>query len=153
MAHVVVDAHREVVLRLGLGQLVEYGLGHRWIELLGRQAVPAPDDPGHGGEPPGGHLFGQGRHDVLVQRLAGGTGLLGPVEHRQGLQCAWERRREGLSGEGPEQPDLQDPDLLAGGRQALDRLLHGSDSRAHLNDHALGLRMPGVVEQVIAAAR
>ena len=45
---VVDDPHREVRLGELLRQLVEHGLGHRGIELLRGQAVPASDDPGIG---------------------------------------------------------------------------------------------------------
>ena len=48
VGHVVVDAHREVVLGLGGGQVVEHRLDHRRRELLRGQPVAAAEDLRHG---------------------------------------------------------------------------------------------------------
>ncbi len=86
--------------------------------------------------------FDEGCDDVLVERLAEGTGLLGAVERGDPAG----RRRQGVDERGcverPEQPDLDHPHLLAARHQRLDRLLEGAGSRADHDGHSLGVRAP-----------
>jgi len=90
MRHVVVDADREAPLGLVGGQFGEHGGRHRRGVLLARQAVASADDRRHAGVEAGGILRG-GNHHIGEQRLAGSTGFLGAVEHRDrgggGRQC------------------------------------------------------------------
>jgi len=83
---VIDDADGEVVPGPVLGQLVEDGLDHGRRELLGGQPVAAADDVGLAGQGSDPLVEGlaQGGHDVHVERLADGTGLLGAVEHGDG---------------------------------------------------------------------
>ena len=48
VGHVVVDAHREVVLGLGGDQVLEHRLDHRRRELLRREPIPSAEHPRHG---------------------------------------------------------------------------------------------------------
>ena len=87
VGHVVVDAHREVVLG-GIGvEVVEYSLDHRRRELLGAEAVATAHRAGiaDGLEPALFHGFAQGGTHVDIERFADGAGLLGAVEHGDGL--------------------------------------------------------------------
>ena len=83
---VVVDAHREVALGAGVGQLVVDRLHHGRRELLGGEAVAAAD---HGdlvveAVDVGLLRLAQRRDHVLVERLAEAARLLGAVEHGDG---------------------------------------------------------------------
>ena len=52
--------------------------------------------------------------DIEVERLADGAGLLGAVEDRDGLRTVLgQRGQEVLRGEGPVEPTVMTPDLLA----------------------------------------
>jgi hypothetical protein len=106
---VVVDADGEMVLRRRLGQLVEDALDHRRREFLRRQAVAAAD-----------HLLrdlaavSQRGDHVEVQRLAGAPGLLGAVEHGDGLHDRLGQRfDESAQSKRPVQPHFQQADFLA----------------------------------------
>ena len=55
------------------------------------------------------------------------------------LTVARQRRQEVLDGEGPEQADLDQADLLAARHHPLDRLVRDLGARAHHDDDALGL--------------
>ena len=139
---VVDDPDGEVPLRLGPGELVEDRDGHGRRELLGGEAVPPADDPG---EPPATVALrrpglDQGGDDVLVERLAEGARLLGPVQDRDAPDRRRQGGEEGPGVEGAVEPDLDQADLLAPRDQRLDRLLHGPRARAHHDDHALGVR-------------
>ena len=93
--------------------------------------------------------LGQGGHHVLVERLAEGARLLGPVE---GGDRPGGRRQGGderVRVEGPVEPDLDQADLLAPRRQRLDDLLHRSGARAHDHHDTLGVGGSDVVEQVV----
>ena len=103
--------------------------------------------------PLGGPALGQRRDHVLIQRLAGGAGLLGAVEHGDVLDRLRQRRHEGSGVPGAEQPHLQHAHLLPFGHQLVDRLLDHADARAHNHDHAVGVGSAGVVEQVILPAK
>ena len=87
-------------------------------------------------------LAQRGDH-VLVERLADGAGLLGAVEHGDGLdRRAAARATKSLEREGPVEADLEHADLLALGDQVLDGLVRGLGAGAHDHDHALGLGWP-----------
>ena len=70
-----------------------------------------------------GGILGQDGDDVLVERLAGGAGLLAAVEHGDGLDGRGQRGEEGLGVEGPIEADLEQADLLALARSGRRRLL------------------------------
>ncbi len=78
---VVVDADGEVVLRSGLLELVVDTLDHGRREFLGGEAIASANHLGHGSEGQRGGILGQHGDDVLIKRLASGTGLLGAVEN------------------------------------------------------------------------
>ena len=131
-------------------QFVEDGLRHRRRVLLRRQAVAPADDARqrHVVRP----AFGKRRDDVLVERLADGARLLRAVEHGDRLHRLRQRGDEGLHVERPVQPHRDEADLLARGDQPGHRFARGADARAHLHDHALGIRRAVVPEQAVAAA-
>ncbi len=153
VGHVVLDAHGEVVLGLGRRELVEDGLHHGRRELLGGQAVAAADHLGEGeGEGALREALAEGREDVLVQRLARGARLLGAVEDGDGLDRLRDGAEEGLHGEGPEEPDLDEAHLLAARHEVLDGFVGRLGARAHDDDDALGVGGADVVEEVVLPA-
>ena len=122
---VVVDADREVALRLRGEQLVEDRLDHRRRELLGGQAVAAADDARGRRERRvvAVHRLGERRDHRLVQRLADGARLLGPVQDGDRADRLRQRGHDLLAGERLEQADGEHPDLLAGGDHGVHGLL------------------------------
>jgi hypothetical protein len=99
---VVDDPDGEVPLRLGPGELLEDRRGHGRRELLGREAVPPPMTRGapRGLGCAAGQALDQGGEDVLVERLAEGARLLGPVQHGDAAGRRRQRRQEGPGVEG-----------------------------------------------------
>ncbi len=144
--HVVDDAHGETALRCVRCQFVEHRLGHGRRELLGSEPVATADDA-HA-RPLG---FGHGGDDILEERLAGRSGLLATVEHRNRANRVGERVEQGIDREGPEEPDRGQPDLLTVGDQLGDRLTDGTRARTHHHDHTLGVGGTLVVDEAVAA--
>ena len=64
-----------------------------------------------------------------------------------------ERREERLEIKGEKQPDGEDADLLAVRPEPVDGLGDRLDRATHRDDHALGLRVPVILEQMIRPAR
>ena len=130
-------------------ELVEHRLDHGRRELLRRQPVTSRDDARlrREGRPAIAACLGQRGDHVEVQRIAGRAGLLGPVEHGQAARARRQGGQEGRLREGPVQPDLQHAHLFAARDQVVDGLVRGLRARAHDDDHALGLRVAGVLEQ------
>ena len=150
--HVVDDAEREAALGVLVRQLVEDRDRHGGRELLRGQAVAASDHSGHLGTRFGRALLGERHHDVLVQRLAEGAGLLRAVEDRD-RACRWRDGRDELPrGEGPKQADDDVADLVPLRRQPLAGLAHGAHPRAHQHDHAVGFGVPVVLDRGVVAA-
>ena len=147
IGHVVDDAHGEVVLGLGLAEVVVDGLDHGGIELLAAQAVAAAD---HNEILPTG--FPQGGAHVGVQGLAQGAGLLGAVHDGQLLAGGGDGGQELIGGEGPIQADLDEAQLLAPGVQVVDGLLGHVGAAAHDDDHPVGIGGAHVVEEVVGPA-
>ena len=155
VGHVVHDADREVVARaLAADELVEDRLHLRGGEVLRGEAVaPAHHHrvDGEGAEAGLAGLADRGHH-VEVERLADGAGLLGAVEDGDRADGAGEGGREVLHRERPDEPDLEDADLLALRHEVVDRLVRDLGARAHQHDHALGLRVADVLEELVGAA-
>jgi hypothetical protein len=145
-AHVVDDADGEVVLRLRAAEVLEHRANHPRIELLRGQSVPPAHDRGH--RTPGTRL-GEGGHHVEVERLAGGTRLLGPVEHRQTADRLRYRLEECLGRKGPVEADLEHANPLAPGHEPVDGLVRNLGARAHDHHHPLGLGVAIVVHEVV----
>ena len=59
---------------------------------------------------------------------------------------------EGLAGEGPVEPHLDDADLLAARLQGRRRLARRLGARAHRHDDPLGVRRTDVIEQTVVPA-
>ena len=151
MGHVVVDADGEPGAGRVGGQLVEDGLDHGRVELLRRQPVAASDDPRQrrDGRPADG--VDERRGHIQQQRLAGGARLLGAVEHRDRPHRRRQRVDETVHRERPVEADLDQADLLAPCDEMVDDLVRALGARAHHHHDPLGLGMPDVVEQPIAA--
>ena len=144
--HIVHDAHGEVVLGRFRFQVFEHRqeLGRRGV--LGGEAVPAAHD-GHGDTAALIH----GAH-VLVQGLAHGAGLLGPVQHRDLPAGLGDGGEQMLRGEGPVQVDVDKTHLLALGSQVVHRLLGGLGGGAHQDDDPLRVRGPVELKEPVAPA-
>ena len=151
---VVVDPDREPASRPLGGELGEDAGDHARRELLRREAVAAADDPRH-------HLalavrerLGERRDGVEEQRLADRARLLRPVEHGDAAHARRQRLDERLRRERPVQPHLQRrrPARRARSAQATVSRI-GLAARAHHDEHALGLGMAGVVDDVVRGGR
>ena len=139
---VVVDADGEVVLGLGLLELVEDGLGHRRRELGRAEAVAAADDGGPGleGRSVGPHGLADGGADVLVQGLADGARLLGAVEDGDGLDGGGDGLDEVLDARrGGRACTLRTPTFSPFLSEVVDGLLDDVGAGAHHDDDALGV--------------
>jgi len=124
-ADVVVYADYEMILGRVILQVVEYRLDHGRGEFLGTEAIASTDDAWRGG-----HNGGAGRQGLIhcadyvqVQRLAQGSGLLGPVHYGDLPHPGRQHGYECLVGKGPIEPDLDDPNLLAPGGQGFHGLM------------------------------
>ena len=142
--HVVVDSHREMGFRCFGGQVIQDRLDHRGREFLGAETVPAADHPGRGRA-----LFGQRGLDVRVERFPDRARFFCPVQHADRFHGVRERVHERLRVERTVEAHLEDADLLALRYQVAHGLMHGLGPRTHHDDHALGVRGPDVVEQVV----
>ena len=127
----------------------------RGREFLRREAVAAADHERVDRERRQAGLarLAERADHVEVERLADRARLLGAVEHRDRAHRGGQRRDEVLDRERPEQPHLQHADLLAVGDEVLDGLVRDLGARAHHHDHALGLRVADVVEQLVVRGR
>ena len=143
---VVDDAHREVVARRRRAELVEDALRHRGGELLRRQSVATAHDARHRAL-----RLGEGRHHVLVERLAERARLLGAIEHRDRARARRDRSEQRRGGERPEQPQHDESDAFAARDERIDALRRGARARAHQHDHALGVGRADVVDEPVAA--
>ena len=90
--------------------------------------------------------------DVQIQRLAQRAGLLGAVQHGDLLAGGRDGGQEVLHGEGAVEVDLDKADLLAALVQVIDGLLGGVAAGAHGDDDAVGVRGAHVVKQLVVAA-
>ena len=148
---VVVNANREVVLRLRLGHLVEDALDHGGSKFLRREPIAAADDCRHGVRQAGG-VFTQYGEDVLIERLAQCAGFLAAVENGNRLHRRGQRGQEGLRVKRPEQANLDHADLLALLDHQVRSLFGRFGAGAHEDDHALRIGRAIVIEEVIGAA-
>ena len=147
---VVDDAHGEAAARLLVRKLVEHRAHHGGRELLGRQAVaPAHDARAR---PLRAFVLGaaqRGDH-VQVERVADRARLLGAVEDGDRAGGLGQRLKKILHREGAVEAHLEHAHLLAARHHPVDQFVRRLRARAHHDDHALGLRMADVVEQVVA---
>ena len=146
--HVVDDADGELAARLVLLKLGVHGEHGGRRGVLGTEAVAAADD----GDAVAA-LNGQRVHDIHVQRLADGTGLLGAVEHGDLLHRLGQGGHELLGDEGAVQTHLHEAHLLAVGVEVVDDLLGHVANGAHSHDDAVGVRGAVVVEQLVVGAQ
>ena len=128
------------------GQLVKDSPGHGRRELLGRQPVPATDD---GRQRPRRGGAGQCADDVLEERLADRSRLLGPVEHGDGGRGDGQRVEQLGDRERAEQADGEHAHLCPGGVQGVGRLAGRGGGRAHHHDDPVGVGGAVVIDQVV----
>ena len=148
---VVVDADGEPAPRPLARELGEHARDHARRELLRRQAVAAARHPRH--DPLVVLLrLGQRGDDVQEQRLADRARLLRPVQHGDPAHARGQRVEQRSRRERPVQAQLHHPDPLALGGERRDRLADGLRARAHHDDHAVGVGVPAVLDEVHAAA-
>ena len=115
---VVGDADREAATRpLGL-QLGEDARDHAGSELLRRQPVAAPDDPGHHLELAVGERIRHRRDRVEEERLPDRPRLLCPVEHGDAPHARRQRLDQSLCRKRTVEAELHDADALAAIGQA-----------------------------------
>ena len=95
--------------------------------------------------------FHQRRDDVLIKRFANRAGLLGAIQHRDAADRRGQRLDEGLHGERPIEPHLEQPHFLATLEQRPQRLLGRTHAGPHHDHHALRVRCTHVVKQVVLA--
>ena len=147
VGHVVHDAHGEVVLR-GVGlEVVEHGLDHRGVELLGAQAVAAAD---HGDIALA--RFAKRRAHVQVHRLAQGAGLLGAVEDGDLFGGGRDGGHEVAHRERAVQVHLDEAHLFAALVQVIHGLFDGFAGGTHREDDAVGVFRSVVVKQLVGTA-
>ena len=145
---VVDDADGELALGLVLLQLVEDGKYGSGRGVLGTQTVAAAGD-GQAGNA----FLGQGAHDVLIQGLAQGAGLLGAVHDGDLLDGLGQGLDELRGNEGTVQADLDQADLFAIGVQVVDDFFGNVAEGAHGDDDAVGIGCAVVVEQLVVGAQ
>ena len=146
VSDIIVDTNGEVVLLLTL-HVVEHGLHLGRSGILGAQTVAAAQSLDVGTL-----AFPQGVAHVQIQRLAGSAGLLGAVQNGQALAGSGNLLQQTLHGEGTEQVDLNEADLLAALHQIINNLQQGLADGAHSHHNALSIGSTVVVEQLIVAA-
>ena len=146
MRNVIVDADGEVVLLLTL-HVVEHGLHLGRSGILGTQAIAAAQSLDVGTL-----AFPQSVAHIQIQRLAGSAGLLSAVQNGQALAGSGNLLQQTLHGEGTEQMDLNEADLLAALHQIINNLQQGLADGAHSHHNALSIGSTVVVEQLIVAA-
>jgi len=91
----------------------------------------------------------QTRGDILVERLAAGARLLGPIQHAERADGLGQRRCEGRGIERPVQTHLQHTDALAVCVEVFHRFVNRVGARAHRHDHAIRVRRADVVEELV----
>ena len=147
VGHVIVDADGEVVLGLGLLQVVIDSDDLAGGGVLGAEAIAAA----HHADVAAAGLIQGGDH-IQVHRLAHGAGLLGAVQHGDALAGGGDGGGEVLHGEGTVQVDLHHAHLAALGIQVVHGLLHAFGGGAHHHDDLLRVGSAVVVEQLVVPA-
>ena len=151
--NVVVDADREVILRLFGFEVVKDAFAHSVGEFLAAQAVAAADDHRHGEFGLAGlDGFSDGGANVFVERFALGAGLFGAVEDRDALDGRGESGREQFAGERTEEPNFHKTDLLALLGESGHDFFHRAGAGAHGHHDVLGFGMSDVLVNFVLAA-
>ena len=147
MGHVVLNADGEAGLfpPLAVG---EHGGDLPGGGVLGAQAV-APGVKGDVGK----GAFSQGGGHVQPEGLSHRAGLLGAVQHRNGLRRLRDGRHQPVGAEGAVEPHLHHSGLFPLGVQVVHRLLGGVADRPHGHDDLLGVGGAVVVKEVVIGAR
>ncbi len=148
---VVSDADGEVVFRVGCGEVVEDRLDHRGRELLRREPVAAAENPRHR-RAAGGDRLGEACHDILIERLTGGTRLLRAIEYGDRCRRRWDGVDELADRERAKQAHLEHAELFATAVEVLDRFTRRLGPRAHQHDHAIRIRRAEVIEEPVTTA-
>ena len=144
--HVVHDAHREVVLRFGQGEVVVDGDNHRRRSVGRAEAVAAAHDDG------AFSLVVEGILHVEVERFAAGAGFLSAVEHGNLLARLGYGSEQVLHGEGAIEVNAHHADLLALRVEVVDGLAGSFRHGAHADDYAVSVVSAVVAEELVFAA-
>ena len=147
VGHVIDNADGELALGLVLLELLEDSERGRGRRVLAAQAITAADDL----DARLASLVESG-DDVLVERLADGTRLLGTVHDGDLFDGLGENVDEVLDGERTEQANLDQADLLAVSVEVVDDFLEHVAEGAHAHDDAIGIGSAVVVEQAVIGA-
>ena len=147
VGHIIVDADSEVVLGLGLLEVIVHSHDLTGCGILGAEAVPAA----HHADVAAAGLIQRGHH-VQVHRLAHTAGLFGAVQHGDALAGGGDSGGKVLHREGTEQVDLYHADLAALCVQIVHSLLHGLTGGAHHYDDFLRVGRAIVIEQLVVTA-
>ena len=147
VGHVIDNADGELALGLVLLELLEDSERGRGRRILAAQAITAADDLD-------ARLAGlvESGDDVLVERLADRTRLLGTVHDGDLLDGLGENVDKVLDGERTEQTNLDQADLLAVSVEVVDDFLEHVAEGAHAHDDAIGIGSAVVVEQAVIGA-
>ena len=130
----------------------EHPGNHGGRELLGGQSVSSTRHARHDASLPVGIGLGECRDNVQIQRFADRPGLFGAVQNADRAHRRRQRFEERAGGKWSVQPHLDHPDPLAALDESGDGLHHRLGARAHHHQHALCLRVTGVVDDVHRAA-
>ncbi len=145
---IVVDADGEAGSRLFAGQFVEHAGDHGRGELLRRQPVASPAHRRQLRPLTSAVRLGQRSNDVKVQWLAQRPGLFRAVQHADSADGRWQRRKQRLHRKRPIQSHLNHPDPLPASSESGHGFCGGLGAGSHQHQHPVGLRMPGVVDDV-----
>ena len=133
-----------MVFRFGGREIIVDRLDHPRREFFGGEAIP----PAHNlANLPA--RFKQRLNAIQVQRIATGTGFLGPIENRQRLCCLGNRREEAGNIPRAIEAHLDHANFCALGIQIIDRFVDGFAARSHQYNHALRIGCPVIIKQVI----
>jgi len=144
--HVIDDTDGEVVETLA-GEVLIDRLGMGRGEFFAGQTVAPTDN-----RDTGATGLGKCGHDILIQRLTEGTGLLGAVEHGNLFNRGGNGGHKILGRERTIQADLEHTDLGTAGVEVIGGPFSRVDSASHGDDEAVGIGSPDIVEQMVLAA-
>ena len=114
---IIVDAESEMVLGVGVAQLIQRRLDHRRGEFLGRQPIAAADNLDIAPS-----TFYESVDDIQVERFAERARFLGTVEHGDQLDALRQGFHEVVHRERAIEAYTDRTDFFASGRQILDGL-------------------------------
>ena len=149
VADIVPHADGEAGFRRCRFKFVENGADHGRRKLTGRQPISAANHPGQYLPIPPAVGLHQGTADFQQQGLTLGSRFLGAIQHREMFDGIGQSVQKTRRGKGPEQADLENPDLLTLRQQPLHRFMGAFGPGTHQDDHSVGLRVPNIIKQTV----